>query len=331
VVQVEQLQAQIRQLTGQIEQLRYRNQQLETQLQRLGGVPAGQPLTQAPQPLPPQQSATLPRQSVQQTPLPPPQHQQQQQAVQPPPQAQVVAEPTLRPPGSIPGHRSDAFDPTQNPNAPGAPRTLGTVPAPASSPPPVIMAEPQPGAPRPRTPGEPLDLSTLATGIPNTGTVPPNQPMAGNSPLPPPPSRSVSATGVAPPVSPATETAKGYYDLAYGYVLRRDYALAEDTFQLFLKKYPSDKLAPDAQYWLGESMFQRQKYEPAASAFLDISTKNANHPKAAEALLRLGQSLAALNQKDMACATLAEVKRKYPRSPANVRQGAEQEQKRAGC
>ena len=81
---------------------------------------------------------------------------------------------------------------------------------------------------------------------------------------------------------------KDTYDLGYGYVLRKDYALAEDTFQAFLKKYPTDRRAADAQFWLGESLFQRQRYDAAAQAFLDLSTKHASHAKAPEALLRLG-------------------------------------------
>jgi len=47
--------------------------------------------------------------------------------------------------------------------------------------------------------------------------------------------------------------------------------------------------------------------------------------------LRLGQSLAALKEKDAACATLGEIPRKYPKAPANVKQAAEREQKRVGC
>jgi len=54
-------------------------------------------------------------------------------------------------------------------------------------------------------------------------------------------------------------------------------------------------------------------------------------PKAPEALLRLAQSLAAMNQKEMSCATLAEVGRKYPKAPATVKQGVEREQKRVRC
>ena len=45
----------------------------------------------------------------------------------------------------------------------------------------------------------------------------------------------------------------------------------------------------------------------------------------------LAQSLAALKQKEMACATLAEIGRKYPRAANNVKQGVEREQKRVNC
>ena len=291
-VRINQLEAQIRQLTGTIEQLQFRNQQLEQQLRSAGGA------------APAQQAQTRP--AVQAAPSPAP----------------------------APGRRSDVFDPAQNPSAPGAPRPLGSGPGPVQSgsgpgtiaePPPIIMAEPPVGAPGGRNPGAPLDLSTLSGAA--TGN--PGQP--ANAPLPPPPSRNPNATGVVASVAPPSDVPRDYYDLAYGYVLRKDYAFAEDAFQTFLKKYPNDKLVPDAQFWLGESLFQRQRYDGAAEQFLAISTKHGGHAKAADALLRLGQSLAALNQKEMACATLAEVGRKYPRTSNTVKQGVEREQKRARC
>jgi tol-pal system protein YbgF len=141
----------------------------------------------------------------------------------------------------------------------------------------------------------------------------------------------LSATGAVPAVAPPSDSPKDHYDLAYGYVLRKDYALAEQSFETFLQKFPSDRRAGDARFWLGESMFQRQRYDQAASTFLDLSTKHGSHPKAPDALLRLGQSLAALKQKEMACATFAEIGRKYPRASNSVKQGVEREQKRVGC
>ncbi|MBX9825898.1 MAG: tol-pal system protein YbgF, partial [Xanthobacteraceae bacterium] len=238
----------------------------------------------------------------------------------------------VTPPASVPGRRSDVFDPSQNPNAPGAPHTLGTLSSGGGvgrEPPPIITAEPQVGAPGGRGAGAPLDLSTLAGGAAR-GDAEPGQ-MQQGSMLPPPPSRNLSATGAVAAVAPPAEQPKDYYDLGYGYVMRKDYALAEQTFDGFLKKFPNDRRAPDAQFWLGESLFQRQRYDQAAQSFLDMSTKHGQHARAPDALLRLGQSLAALKQKEMACATFAEIGRKYPKASNNVKQGVEREQKRVQC
>jgi tol-pal system protein YbgF len=291
VLRIERLESQIRQLTGTIEQLQYRNQQLENQLRGAGagGPPVAQPMQPMPQP-----------------------------GARPP----VAAAPMPAPPPAATGRRSDIFDPSQNPNAPGAPRTLG---GPQNEPPPVVTADPPLGAPGGRRAGAPLDLSTLSSAPAEPGSSP------EQGPLPAPPSRNLSATGAVAAVAPPSDTPKDTYDLAYGYVLRKDYALAEDTFHVFLKKYPTDRRAAEAHFWLGESLFQRQRYDAAAQAFLEVSTKHGSHAKAPEALLRLAQSLAAMNQKEMSCATLAEVGRKYPKAPATVKQGVEREQKRVRC
>src|SRR5262249_9145380 len=148
---------------------------------------------------------------------------------------------------------------------------------PAHAAPPMVAnaGEPPPvGAPGGR--GTPLDLATMS---------PPNAPLPGQPP------RSPNAGGTVATLPPS-QTPKDEFDLAYGYVLRKDYALAEDGFRNFLSKYPSDRLAGDATYWFGESLFQRQRYRDAAEAFLNVSTKFESSAKAPDALLRLGQSLA---------------------------------------
>jgi tol-pal system protein YbgF len=199
------------------------------------------------------------------------------------------------------------------------------------------MAEPPDiGVPGGRPAGAPLDLSSLsgqaAREPPPVGGpgLPPAAVGSANGSLPAVPPRNPTATGVQAVMAPSA-TPKDEYDLAYGYVLHKDYALAEDSFRVFLKKYPGDRLVPDANYWLGEAMFQRQRYRDAAEWFLTVSTKYETASKAPDALLRLGQSLAALGEKDAACATLNEVGRKYPRASVVLKQGVEREQKRAGC
>lgn len=234
--------------------------------------------------------------------------------------------PTIGPPAAVPppGQRSDAFDPNANPNAPGAPRALNgeaRVVAPAAPPGAIASAEPVIGAPNGRDAGAPLDLNAVAA--------PPSAPVAQPPGAPPP--RSVNPTGVNLATLPPSARPQDEYDMAYGYVLRKDYALATQAFRDFLKKHPDERLVPDAQYWLGESLFQQQHYRDAAESFLAVSTKYEHASKAPDSLLRLGQSLAAMHQKEAACATLAEVGRKYPKASASVKRGVAQEQKRARC
>ena len=304
-MRLDRLEGQIRQLTGAIEQLQYRNQQLEGQLRRM-------------------QQDTEYRVQDGARAAPPARPAAPSQPMQPPPQATPPYSP---PPAAAPGRRGDAFDPALNPSAPGAPRPLGTT-APSAP----LAQAPDPdepvGAPGGRAAGAPLDLSTL-TGLPGADT---GMPGAGGEQAPRNPDRgNPDRSGAQIATLPPSDSPKDSYDLAYGYILRRDYALAEDGFRLFLRRYPSDRLASDAQYWLAESMFQRQRYRDAAEIFLNVSTKFETAAKAPDSLLRLGQSLAALGEKEAACASFGEVSRKYPRASVSVKQGVDREQKRARC
>jgi tol-pal system protein YbgF len=313
VMRIEALENQIRQLTGEVEQLQFRNQQLEQQLKRttedyefrfqeLGGK-GGTPRAAAQPQRPPVQQAQPPvQQQVQQPPI--------QQATPPNAEPRFAQRDPNNNPNFVatpnPGRRGDAFDPGANPSAPGAPRALGALPPGQPSAP----LEQESG----REPGAPLDLANVGAD-PRRGA-----PQQRNSGGP-------AVAAVAPP----SDNPRDYFDMGYGHFQRRDYANAEQTFKDFIARYPSDKMAPEANYWLGESLFQRQRYQDAAEAYLVVTTKYGTASRAPDALLRLGQSLAAIGQKEMACASFAEIGRKYPNSSAAVKQGAEREQKRVRC
>jgi tol-pal system protein YbgF len=218
--------------------------------------------------------------------------------------APIIQEP---PAPQAPGRRrGDAFDPNQNPNAPGAPRALGGGQLP-------IANDAGVGAPGGRAAGEPLDLGNTS-------------PAGATAPPPRGPGASAALTTLPPSATPKDE-----FDLGIGYMQRKDYALAEETMKNFAQKYPSDPLIADSQYWLGESYFQRQQYRDAAETFLGVTTKFDKSGKAPDALLRLGQSLAALKEKEAACAAFGEVTRKYPRASAGVKAAVDREQKRVKC
>jgi tol-pal system protein YbgF len=304
IVRLEQLENQIRQLTGTIEQLQYRNQQLEQSLRRVQDETEFRL-----QELGSKGGTARPVLQNRPTALPGP--------------APVAPS---APPPPAPGRRSDVFDPAQNPNAAGAPRMLGN-PAVIAAPEPGQIAtdEPPIGAPGGRVPGSPLDLSTLASNMPRDA-----QPPGGQ--FQPRPQRN---PGEVMATLPPTQTPKDEYDLNYGYMLRKDYALAEEGFRNFLRRYERDPsartLIPDAQYWLGESLFQRQRYQDAADSFLAIVRNHDTAAKAPDSMLRLGQSLAALGERDTACATFSQVGVKYPRASVSVKQGVERELRRVRC
>jgi tol-pal system protein YbgF len=313
-MRIQRLENQLRQLTGQNEELQYRNRQLEERLRQLGGAPSapgGQPpvaqpgVAAVPAPTSAQPGpAYRPPQGQPAYGQPQPGYGQPQGTYE---QPQIAAPAPIIQEGAVPrgGKRGDAFDPSQNPNAPGAPRALGGGQLPIANEAPI-------GAPGGRGAGEPLDLGSTS---PRDAGPPPRGPGA-----------SAALTTLPPSATPKDE-----FDLGIGYMQRKDYALAEETMKNFAQKYPSDPLIADSQYWLGESYFQRQRYRDAAEAFLGVTTKFDKSAKAPDALLRLGQSLAALKEKEAACAALGEVTRKYPRASAGVKAAVDREQKRVKC
>jgi tol-pal system protein YbgF len=322
VTRVDHLEAEIRDLTGTIEQLKYRNQQLEQQVQQFqAGGPAAAPQRPAGTSPPPSSQYTV---IPQYTPPPPAPY-------SPPPGPVIATAPAAAPPpdsDASPRGHGDAFNPALNPNAPGVPRPLGASTT-ATEPPPVSDAPIASSAPR--QPGAPLDLSSVSA--PPDAAPPAIGPPAAARPgeLPPPPLANPSGTGAEQAALPPSNTPRDDYDLAYGYVLQKQYGPAANAFRDFLQKYPSDRLAAEAEYWLGESLYQNQQYHDAAEAFLAVSTKYETAARAPDALLGLGQSLAALGEKEAACASLGEVLRKYPKASPSVKQTVDREQKRVHC
>lgn len=121
------------------------------------------------------------------------------------------------------------------------------------------------------------------------------------------------------------------YKAAYGHVLSGDYALAEQEFSQFITAYPKSTRAADANFWLGEALYSQGKFNEAAKTFLNAHQKYGTSEKAPEMLLKLGMSLAALDNKDTACATLKEVTRRYPKASRAVITKVASEQKRLAC
>ena len=300
LVRIGRLESQMRQINGQIEQMQFETRKLEEQLKKFqedvdfrfheggAGAPAAKP----------------------------PQKRSEAAETQMFTDAQLAAPGVAAPPPRVNG-RGDAFDPSQNPAAPGAPRQLGNL-APAVS---ANQGNPRrdestlPGADQ-NDPGAPLDLSNGRS-----------RPVAPSSAVP----ASALTTPGGTVIAAVPNSAREEFDIALANLKQRGYEDAEKGFVGFLEKNPKSKMAPDAIYFLGESFYLRGRQREAAEQYLKLSTQYADSPRAPEALLRLGQSLNALGAREQACATYGEITRKYPNAPSMIKVGAQREAKRAQC
>jgi tol-pal system protein YbgF len=130
---------------------------------------------------------------------------------------------------------------------------------------------------------------------------------------------------------PRSDNPDELYRNSYQFVLSGDYRTAEVGFRDYVERFPDDARVPDARYWLGESLFGQERYKEAAEVFLAASKAHPKAKKAPDMLLKLGVSLAALNQRDVACATFAEIGKRYPGASDALKGRVVQEQALAGC
>ena len=121
------------------------------------------------------------------------------------------------------------------------------------------------------------------------------------------------------------------YQVAYDFILSGDYPQAESAFGTYIAQYPNGPQIADAYFWLGESQYSLGAYHDAAKTLLTAHKQYPGAAKAPEMLLKLGMSLAALDNRDTACATYREVLTRYPQSSDAVRNKVAVEQSRMSC
>ena len=199
--------------------------------------------------------------------------------------------------------RSDAFDPNADPNAPGAPRPLGTTSpsAPLVRESPALVRE-QPAA------GAPLELGK------------------GPPPAPPTSGPTIVGSGVAMLDQPREQ-----FNTALQAFQAGQYPEAEAGFKSFLAANPAHRLTPDAVFYVGETYLQRSRPREAAEQYLKVTTDYSKSTRAPESMVRLGQTLAALGNSQQACATLTEFGKRYPTASTSVKKLAERESAKDHC
>lgn len=116
---------------------------------------------------------------------------------------------------------------------------------------------------------------------------------------------------VQPPASP-TET----YLKAFGDYTSGRYNQAIEGFETFLKYFPANNYAGNAQFWLGECYYRLGQYDRAVGAYQKVVDNYPLSGKAPDALLRMAPALRQLNQYEKARQALQTLQQRYPDSAA---------------
>jgi tol-pal system protein YbgF len=105
------------------------------------------------------------------------------------------------------------------------------------------------------------------------------------------------------------------YGEAYNDLIQGNVDLAIEGFNAFLRNFPTNERADDAQYNIGEAYYNVRKYPDAIAAFNKVVTDYASGGKVASALYKLGKAKLAIQQSEGAIEDFKTVVAKYPTTP----------------
>ena len=142
---------------------------------------------------------------------------------------------------------------------------------------------------------------------------------------------TIPADEAAVEAPPVALTADEQYKQAFGLLEEARHEDAHDAFSRFIDANPDHSLAQNAAYWRAESLYARQLYPDAAKAYALNLRQYPEGRKAPDNMVKLGLALLKLGRTEEACRTFAQLDRKFPDPPLNIRRAAQQGQRQANC
>lgn len=121
-----------------------------------------------------------------------------------------------------------------------------------------------------------------------------------------------TTTSVLDSGSPAAQ-----FNQAKALLNNKQYAEAEEAFKEYLTTYPANKEVKPARIHLGEAQLKQGKSDEAKSTFAKAYQANSKGSEGAQALLGLGESLAAKDKKK-ACVVLKKLKEDFPENKPTI-------------
>lgn len=135
--------------------------------------------------------------------------------------------------------------------------------------------------------------------------------------------KSAGAAGLAPPSRGAaprpaaeTDTVLQEYQAAYELYRQGRVVEARMAFEAFVSRYPKHSYADNAQYWVGECLYDQKDFEGARRAFLRVLTDHPDGNKVPDAMVKVGLCDRALGRHEDALRMFRTVMLTYPESDA---------------
>ncbi|MBP7779025.1 MAG: tetratricopeptide repeat protein [Acidobacteria bacterium] len=137
----------------------------------------------------------------------------------------------------------------------------------------------------------PVPTYSTDLGLPGTGGAP-GAP-GGAAPGDP-------AATLPQPAGPNTMSPSRLYDLAWADYTAGNYDLAVEGFSSYVRSFPKSEFADNAQYYIGESFYQRGKLAEAVDAFGRVISTYPTSDVGGQAYYKRGMCYERLNQPDRA-------------------------------
>jgi tol-pal system protein YbgF len=148
---------------------------------------------------------------------------------------------------------------------------------------------------------------------------------------PPPPAAAAPAPPAPPSPAEARQSAADAFANARQLMLSGDYDAAEGAFAAYVAAYPDGARTPEARYWWGKTLMVKGASAQAASAYIAAIRGWPKTAWAPDAVVELSRALVALKKPEDACATLAELPKRYPKAPPAVTTRAAAASRQARC
>ena len=163
------------------------------------------------------------------------------------------------------------------------------------------------------------EIEALRQAISSSQQMTQMPPAAAPGAEPPAPGATAGSTAAPPsapnvnPVGPGVSPQR-MYDASFDDYTAGRYDLAIQGFQSYIQAFPRASNAADAQFNIGQSYYNQNKWKEALDAYQKVISDYAQSPRVPSAYFKLGQTNERLNQVDLAKQAYETVIKTYPDS-----------------